>query len=334
MGLRKFVSYFALATATLLGISNFGLAEESVKPKPPSQFVSLQNGILIKPYIESPGLNLELATSENQDHSVIWAANYRLNYGLSLSYQDLFSFSLSVKGELSAEDANLKGKSEYTDFRFRFPSRAISIDLGYQKLKGFFAENTNSFSSGPDAYLLRPDLSLQSIYAGMIVAVSPDRYSLAAAYNQSERQTVSGGSWLVSGHISNTTFQDKSGSPLIPVELQPYYPSEAHITKGDFYSATVGGGYGYLWAFGTNGYAIAQGVVDLGLQLGYASDPTKRYSNADMATHGKVDLGVGLNGTTQLLGLLISYDATTYRTTETELSKANIMVHAFYGIRL
>lgn len=298
-----------------------------------SSFDIPERPFLIKPYIEVPGLDLELR-SLSTGGRVVWSPNYRAQTGLSVSYQGLIGVSASAKGEISRDDATLKGRSDYTDFRFRFPWRRISLEFGYQSLKGFFASNTNEFSPGSTQYLLRPELELESKYLGLTYATKPDRYSLAAAFDQSERQQTSGGTWLLTMHVADTVFADLGGTPLIPTELQSQFPTQSLITKGDFLSITAGGGYGHLWSFGETGYAFSQLLISVGAQLGRASDAVRTFSDSESAAFAKVDLGIGSNGKVHVTGLLISIDQITNKTAETELGKRNLLVHLFYGFRI
>ncbi|MBN8540238.1 MAG: DUF4421 family protein [Deltaproteobacteria bacterium] len=298
------------------------------------KFETPEDKFLIKPYIEVPGLNLEFRSRLSNGKLVNWTPNYRAQTGLGISYDGLIGVSASAKGELSREDELLKGRSEYQDFRFRFPWRRISIEVGYQKLRGFFAENTTDFDPGSTVYLKRPDLVLESKYASFTVTLKPDQYSLAAAFDQSERQTSSGGSWLGTLHIVENVFEDIGAVPLIPVGLQVYFPNEALVTKGRFLSATVGGGYGHLWSFGETWFAFSQILVGVGAQSGKSSDGTQEFSVSELAGNIKLDLGVGSNGKKYVSGILVSTDQTTNQTTETELGKRNILVHVFFGFRL
>lgn len=325
--MAKFKLLSALAASALTFAWHASSAAEA------ASFEIPERPFLIKPYIEVPGLNLELR-SVTSDKGVIWSPNYRAQTGLSVSYQGLIGVSASAKGEISREDASLKGRSDYTDFRFRFPWRRVSIEFGYQSLKGFFAENTNEFAPGTGQYLLRPELTLQSKYLGVTYATKPDQYSLAAAFDQSERQTASGGTWLLTMHVADTVFEDQGGTPLIPVELQSHFPTESLITKGKFLSITMGGGYGHLWTFGETGYAFAQLLASVGAQIGRSSDATRQFSESESAGFAKLDLGVGSNGKVHVTGLLLSIDQTSNRTAETELGKRNLLVHLFYGFRL
>jgi hypothetical protein len=297
-------------------------------------FETPEDKFLIKPYIEIPGLNLEFRSRLSTGKLVNWTPNYRAQTGLGISYDGLIGVSASAKGELSRENEDLKGRSEYQDFRFRFPWRRFSIEVGYQKMRGFFAENTTDFDPGSTVYLKRPDLVLESKYASVTVTLKPDRYSLAAAFDQSERQTSSGGSWLGTLHIAENVFEDTELVPLIPAGLQAYFPNEALVTKGRFLSVTAGGGYGHLWAFGETWFAFSQILIGVGAQSGKSSDGTQDFSASELAGNIKLDIGAGSNGKKYVSGVLISTDQTSNQTTETELGKRNILVHVFFGFRL
>lgn len=289
---------------------------------------------LIKPYIEVPGLSLEFKSRLSTGKLVNWSPNYRAQTGLGISYDGLIGVSASAKSELSREDEATKGHSEYQDFRFRFPWRRFSIEFGYQKLRGFFAENTSDFDPGATSYLKRPDLVLESKYLNVTATLKPDQYSLAAAFDQSERQTASGGSWLAALQIVETVFEDRGQVPLIPTGLQVHFPNEALVTKGRFLSLTAGGGYGHLWTFKETGFVFSQLLIGVGAQSGKSSDGTQDFSASESAGNIKLDLGVGSNGKKYVSGILLSIDQTSNRTTETELGKRNALVHLFFGFRL
>lgn len=322
--LKNTIVIFALTISATAGHTQEGSGK----------FETPEDKFLIKPYLEIPGLNLELKSRLSTGKLVKWTPNYRAQTGLGISYDGLIGVSASAKGELSREDETLKGRSEYQDFRFRFPWRRFSIEVGYQKLRGFFAENTTDFDPGSNVYLKRPDLVLESKYANVTFTLKPDRYSLAAAFDQSERQTSSGGSWLGTFHVFENVFEDTGGVPLIPVGLQAYFPNEALVTKGRFLSVTAGGGYGHLWTFGETGYAFSQILLGVGAQAGKSSNGTQDFSTSDLAGNIKIDVGTGSNGKRYVSGILISLDQTSNQTTETQLGKLNILVHLFFGFRL
>lgn len=287
-------------------------------------FSSPERKVLIKPFLEVPGLNLELKSITQQDKVVVWSPNYRAQTGVSLGYDGLLGVAIAGKGDLKQEDLDLKGSTTYSDFRFRFPWRRVSVEFGYQQTKGFFAENTSVFAPG-SATIKRPDLQL-------IGVLRPNRYSLAAAFDHSELQQTSGGSPLAVLQLVETSFADSQ--ELIPSQLQPAFGAEALIKRGVFQTANAGLGYGYLFRFGDTGYAFAQGLLGVGAQLGKTYSDTQEFSANESSFLARTDLGVGASGDRMVGGLHLSLDSTSNKTAATELSRRLTLVQVFIGIRL
>ncbi len=296
-----------------------------------SSFTSPKRKFLIRPFIEIPGLNLELKSITAQDKVVVWAPNYRAQTGVSLSYDDLFGVAAAGKGDLKQEDADLKGNSSYSDFRFRFPWRRVSVEFGYQRTQGFFAENTSSFAPG-SALIKRPDLQLESKYLQFIGVLKPDHYSLAAAFDHSELQNSSGGSPIVILQIVETSFADSQA--LIPAELQPAFGAEALIKRGVFQTVNAGYGYGYLFRFGDTGYLFGQGLLGIGGQRGKAYSDTQEFSANESSFLVRSDVGVGSSSDRMVGGLLLSIDSNSNKTSKTELARRLTLLSLFIGVRL
>jgi len=294
-------------------------------------FASPKRQILIKPFLEIPGLNLELKSITQQDKVVVWSPNYRAQTGVSLGYDGLIGVAISGKGDLKQEDLDLKGSTTYSDLRFRFPWRRVSIEFGYQQTRGFFAENTSTFAPG-SATIKRPDLQLESKYLQLIGVLRPNSYSLAAAFDHSELQQTSGGSPLAVLQLVETSFSDSQ--ELIPSQLQSAFGAEALIKRGVFQTANAGLGYGYLLRFGDTGYAFAQGLLGVGAQLGKTYSDTQEFSANESSFLARIDLGVGTSGERMVGGIQISLDSTSNKTAATELSRRLTLVQVFIGIRL
>ena len=325
-----------LILATILSLTlstTFGAFEARADSDSGSaaEFSSPERKVLIKPYIETPGLNLELKSITQQDRVVVWSPNYRAQTGVSLGYDGLIGVAIAGKGDLKQEDLDLKGSTTYSDFRFRFPWRRVSVEFGYQQTKGFFAENTSAFAPG-NATIKRPDLQLESKYLQLIGVLRPNSYSLAVAFDHSELQRTSGGSPLAALQFIETSFSDSQ--ELIPSQLQPAFGAEALIKRGVFQTANAGLGYGYLFRFGDTGYAFAQGLLGFGAQLGKTYSDTQEFSANESSFLARADFGVGASGDRMVGGLHLSVDSTSNKTAATELSRRLTLVQVFIGIRL
>lgn len=91
--------------------------------------------------------------------------NNKIRTSFSIDYK-IISAALSFAPDFfpGNNDNNLKGKSSYTDFKFRFfPGKLIQ---SFDYVKGFYIDNMNDFLSdwrkGIDPYFQFPDLRIQT----------------------------------------------------------------------------------------------------------------------------------------------------------------------------
>jgi hypothetical protein len=291
--------------------------------------------LLIKPFIEAPGQSLEFTNIIDKSAKVRWQPNYRAKTGLSVSYAGLGGFSISGMSELARESAELKGVSRITDYRFRFPWRRFMLSLGYQKNQGFYVDNTASIDQSlAGQYIKNPDMEMESKSLMAIFVADPD-YSLAAFLDHSERQTRSGGSWLLVAKFSEASFRDSPRSiGLIPSAIRPRFQPEALVHEGQFRSIGIGGGYGYMLGFGDIGYASAMGLLGPSAQSGKLSDSSQDFTSSSTGALLNVDLGIGANGEENVFGVHLSAEASIYKTAATEAATTLTSLSVFYGRRL
>jgi hypothetical protein len=136
--------------------------------------------------------------------------NTSLRLFLSLDYKFIgasFGFAPGFIGDNNDED--LKGKSNFTDYRFRFFMGSWVQGVQYKNVKGFYVENTADYlpgwEKGSDPYLQIP--SLKSITYGMSTSYvfNPD-FSLKNIFSQSEWQKRSAGSFVPTLYYDYTRF--------------------------------------------------------------------------------------------------------------------------------
>ncbi|WP_343660621.1 DUF4421 family protein [Chryseobacterium sp.] len=109
-------------------------------------------------------------------------------------------------------DDEMKGKSSYTDFSFRFfPGRFIQ-NVYYKNVKGFYVENMKDLSpgwqEGRDPYIQFPDLRVQT-FGGSTSYMLNKNFSARSIYTQGEWQEKSSGSWVPFVDYDLTVFRNK-----------------------------------------------------------------------------------------------------------------------------
>ncbi|RXG15019.1 putative protein DUF4421 [Leeuwenhoekiella aestuarii] len=146
-------------------------------------------------FISGEGMDEELKLATNNDLRLTGLFDYKI-----------FSFSYSfTPGFLPGNDDNAeRGDSQYQDFTVRlFPGQFVQ-EFKYQRLKGFYVENTDVLF--PDffdneGYLFFPDLK-RTFYGGSTSYVLNPDFSLEGLLYQRKWQRVSAGSFVPSFNYS------------------------------------------------------------------------------------------------------------------------------------
>lgn len=158
-------------------------------------------------FIASYGNNAEI-------EQIRLAMNNRITTSFSLDYK-IISAALSYAPDFlpGNNDNDLKGKSSYTDFKFRFFPGKIVQTFNYKNIKGFYVDNMTDFlpewRKGIDPYLQFPDLRIQT-FAGSTAFVFNDDFSIKSIYYQREWQKKSSGSFIPVLEYDLTYFTNKN----------------------------------------------------------------------------------------------------------------------------
>jgi hypothetical protein len=117
--------------------------------------------------------------------------NYPINAGVGIGIRNTM-VNLSVGHSILPLKGSKYGKTKSLDFQLHNYGRYLLVDAYYQKYKGFYTENNKEIK-------LFPDLSVQQIGAEATYIFNGDQFSAKAAFEQSEKQMLSAGSFLMGG---------------------------------------------------------------------------------------------------------------------------------------
>ncbi|WP_165395957.1 DUF4421 family protein [Flavobacterium sp. J27] len=186
-------------------------------------------------------------------------------------------------------DDYLKGKSSYTNYKFRFFLGKWVQGFEYVKVKGFYIENTQDYipnwTENLDPYLQFSDLKYLTIGSHTSYVFNP-KFSYRNVLFQSEWQQKSAGSFVPTLYYdyNRTSLQletTKLAEDFFNIRLALGYYYTLVIRKKGFASAYLAPGAGVRFSKNTtissnektiskNTYATQ--FLDGGLQLGYSSD--------------------------------------------------------------
>jgi hypothetical protein len=252
----------------------------------------------------STSLQADITTSKTPKEGISYSPNPGAGgyYGVGIYWNGLGISFVDDIPDLQS-DENLYGKSEFENFTMFYYARQWSFDLFYQRFQGFYISNPEKFGMREgDPETIRPDLTLTSLGINAYYQFSGD-YSLIAAFNQTERQLRSGGSFLLMATVMRFTVE--SDGPLVP---SAYDDGEyAGFRGGWFYSLGLCPGYAYTVVF-ENFYLTIGGFLGGGLiyqRIDIASGDKTGF-NPMLKTNVKSALGY--NGDRVFAGIIFIYD--------------------------
>lgn len=198
------------------------------------------------------GLNKEINSKQdvsyNSNNPIIWGAGISVrNTILSLSYGYGFDFLRDKK----------MGKTQSVDFQYHYYSRRFIIDASIQRYTGFYSSDSKS-----NAVTTYPNLRLKFYGLSSHYIFNHKRFSYKAAFNQTEKQLKSSGTFLI-------------GIQVYKTQISPY---NLIMSEGEqrFRNLQLGisGGYAHVWVIKQN-WTIGLSAT-MGINIG-----NERFSRID-----------------------------------------------------
>lgn len=276
--MKRAMLFFVILAFTLKLMAQ----EEVIKDS--THIISFVDKIILKANVSSESVAYILSQNDETAYTFLTNNEYRLS--LSLDYEFIgFSFGFAPEFFPGNNDDDLKGKSSFTDYKFRFFLKKWTQEVGYSKATGFYLENTGDlipdWTEGQDPYLQFPDLKINT-WQGSTSYVFNDKFSLRNVAYNTEWQLESAGSFIPTlgykySYISARLDTSKIYEKIHDIRLSPDYYYSVVLHKNWFITPYISPSVGIrfskdkqasgtvenniYWPLGLNG----------GLQLGYSS---------------------------------------------------------------
>lgn len=263
---------------------------------------------------------------------VAYLPNFAPRLGPRVVYRDVgatLTFSLPIP----AAERTRRGDSKASSVIINSYWRQFAFDLYYQRYKGFYASSpwTELSVHKPERYSQMPDAQVINYGANGYIVFDPGRYSLKAAFDQTEFQTASGGSWLVSPFYNHLEMY--LGNSFIPGSDPSAFPALPNLASGRF--DTLGTGVGYGYTFVRNRFFLTgQAAYGPGFQYQRVrrsdGDRSGVYS---LAAKLNVNAAAGWNYPAYAGGVKLLVDSVWARVQDTQVTSSLVSVQFFFGRR-
>ncbi|MCB0407839.1 MAG: DUF4421 family protein [Bdellovibrionales bacterium] len=285
---------------------------------------------------ETPGFKFSIQPYDESNKNHI---DYRPNLLATLGFMvSAFGYSFSYLFQLdqTADEQAKKGKTSYDDIRLSkfFGSRKQwRVSTYYTRYSGFYIENSHYIDStlGPsDPYIQRSDLKFLNGGLSLLHIFHPKEFSVAATTNFSDQQTESGGSWLLRLDFDYNSF--RAASALVPVSVQSDFGADANISRGDFNTLSLLGGYGYSFVY-NNFYLNPTVLIGKGIQQRKYTINGNEESSVHNSTKLNLSGALGYNGETFFTGFMVSFDQLSFSTGSIKIGSSQEVVRLTVGRR-
>lgn len=266
------------------------LAQDTLRSKYVQDF---PDKFFVWPLIKQRELNFDISNRYDDSQELKYRPNNLYSVGVGFNVFEL-SLELSMAIPLDVKSRTTYGPSDIRDLNLSFIGKHWGVDVYSQRYKGFYIENRNQGPASPDPIIKRSDILLTNTGGNFIYAFNRRKYSIRAAFNYSERQIKSAGSFVIAGSINGANLQADSSvmrqiySPdaysvssfrkfqYASFGLAPGY-AQSLIYKDFFLNAAVSFGPAHYWikyeAEGDTDYDLSINTyADLRFAVGYNSD--------------------------------------------------------------
>jgi len=200
------------------------------------------SGLITKKFIN-------LSQDIDSKTSKMYLPNNPPTIGLGISLKNtVVSFSYGYGFDFMRDKSKGKTKIDW-DIQFHHYNRYFVVDVFYQKYKGFYEDDDANKN-----YIICPDLKIRKSGVFAQYIFNNKKFSYKSAFNQTQKQIKSAGSWLLGGTVYTTKITSDS--------------SFVYRGKNSFrnFQFGVNVGYAYNWVLGR--YWFISGSVSTGIAFG------------------------------------------------------------------
>jgi len=240
----------------------------------------------------------------------------------------LFEITAEISFEVPINDKSETtfGSTDAREFHANFIGNNWGVDVFRQKYDGFYFADPNS----PEVIIKRPDVELINTGLNGIYAFNKKKFSLRSAYNYSERQLKSGGSFILAGNLN--TFRLFADSAIISNQSTPQSTgSDLQLMR--YTTLSFAGGYTYTLVYHS---FFMNGALSIGPAhnwILYSAPGGKDNYDVAINTFTDIRFSVGYNGTRFFGGMSLVAQSRNIRFDDVRFANTNTYAKVLIGYR-
>lgn len=195
----------------------------------------------VYPVLKQRSLNFELA-KRDRSSVLTYLPNNTYNLGLGMYLFELgLEFSFAVP--LREQSLTRFGESESRDLNLNVLTKRWGVDALVQKYSGFYILDQGNRPPADAPYPQRPDVVTRNFGLAWHYLFNHQKFSFRSAYNFSERQLYSSGSFILTSAWN--TFRMNADSSIVHHARRQNFGSNVEFTRLRYTTLSIAPGYTY-----------------------------------------------------------------------------------------
>lgn len=283
------------------------------------------------PVIKQRKLEFELRNIVDNKDKVAFKTNKPYSLGVGMYIFEL-GLELAFAVPLDEQSKAIYGETDSRDFQINSFGKRWGVEGHYQEYHGFYVDDLTTDIPANTPYPQRGDIRTRNIGLTGNYVFSSKKFSYRSAYNYSERQLKSAGSFLVFGSLNG--FKAYGDSALLGTAFASRMGSDALLNTVDITTLAAAPGYAYNLVF--KGFFL-NGTLAVGPAhnwIRFTRDDGIEVRSTKFDAYLTTRVSIGYNGDTFFGGLTFVTQSRGAKFENVSLSSTNTSVKMMFGYRI
>jgi hypothetical protein len=292
---------------------------------------SFPDHFFVWPVLKQRQLEFRIEDVPSNETKLIYRPNRPYSFGMGVYIFELV-LELTASLPVSTRSEEIYGESHARDLQLNVFGKKWGVDLYRQKYEGFYIVDPEKTIPPDTPYPQRPDIYTRNLYGTVSYTFNSKKFSLRSAYNFTERQLKSSGSFILFGSLNG--FKTRGDSALLSQEYQSKFGADANVMSIRSTHMGVVPGYTYSLIHRT-GFFI-NGVFAVGPAYNWIqskSEDGTEYKDVKFTSFYIARIAMGYNGDRFFAGLSYGGQSTNARFESVRLRTSTGTLKLSFGFR-
>ena len=281
----------------------------------------------IWPLVRKRALLFDIKNRDKQAESVKYRPNNPYSLGIGVYIFELAA-ELSFALPINEKSSDTFGNTDVREFHLNFLGNGWGLNAYSQKYSGFYFPDRSDPSG--DVYIKRPDIELTNRGINGIYAFNKNKFSLKSAYNFSERQLKSVGSFILTGNLN--TFSVEADSAIVSqTSVNTGSTSDFQVMRST--TLSLAGGYTYTLVYRS---FFINGAFSIGPAhnwIYYKPSGEQEHYDISINTFNDIRASVGYNGDRVFGGISLVIQSRNNRFENVDITNTSSVLKFLVGYR-